>query len=207
MSGALRVVGDGPLPVYPLRLGQTATRLDRMQIHVHRLIGSAWLSRSTHEERGAALSLWAHSTGTQDPAGTLPDDDRELARLAEFGVDIEGWRRCRAGALHGWARVRVLREGGEPGPVRLAHPLMTEVACAMIEMLDAGAQRKADDLARKRRGRLREQMVKVGASKMAERWESVDAVMAWLVARGLSFSAGNVREACEAVSVEADGAA
>lgn len=203
MTGVLRVVGEAAPEVYPLRLGQTATRLDRMQIHVHRLIGSAWLSRSTHEERGAALSLWAHCCATQDPAGTLPDDDRELARLAEFGIDVEGWRRCRAGALHGWRRVRVLTATGEPGPLRLAHPLMTEVAASMVETLQKGALAKADDLARKRRGRLREQMGKVGAKRMAEHWESVEAVMAWLEARGLNFAAANVREACEAVSAKA----
>lgn len=188
------------LPVYPLRLGQTATRLDRLAIGVHRIIGSRWLALAAPEEVGHALILWCHSTGTQNPAGTLPDDDMELARLAGLGRDVETWRRRRAGALHGWRPVRVLQADGGEGPVRLAHPVMTEAAVAMVATLEKGAQAKADDLARKRRGRLREQMAKVGAGRMAADFERVDQVHLWLEARGMNFAAANVRAAVEAVS-------
>ena len=47
-----------------------------------------------------------HRANTQSwdqmPAGSLPDDDIELARLADFGRDLKGWRKIKPMALHGW---------------------------------------------------------------------------------------------------------
>jgi hypothetical protein len=58
----------------------------------------------------------------------LPDDDVQLARLAELGRDVKSWKKLREHALHGWVRC-------DDG--RLYHPVIAEMAMA------AWAKRKA----------------------------------------------------------------
>lgn len=68
-----------------------------------RLFGSSFHARSSDAEWRAGVTLWMKSWD-QVPAGTLPDDDIDLCRLAEFGRDMKGWAKVRAGALHGWCK-------------------------------------------------------------------------------------------------------
>jgi CHAD domain-containing protein len=68
----------------------------------------------------------------QVPAGSLPDNEIELARLAEFGRDIESWRHVAAIATRGWIKCS---DG------RLYHPVMCEKALA--GWLKKLAQRKS----------------------------------------------------------------
>src|SRR5690606_6486157 len=81
----------------------------------------------------AGLILWLKSYH-QVPAASLPDDDVALARLAEFGRDVRGWKKVRDVALRGW----VLCDDG-----RLYHPVVAEKALvAWIGML--GKRRFSD---------------------------------------------------------------
>lgn len=66
-----------------------------------RLFGSTFHARASDSEWRAGVTLWLKSWD-QVPAGTLPDDDIDLCRLAELGRDLKTWRKLRAGALHGW---------------------------------------------------------------------------------------------------------
>lgn len=66
-----------------------------------RLFGSAFHARATDAEWRAGVTLWLKAQD-QVPAGSLPDDDVDLCRLAELGRDLKTWRKLRAGALHGW---------------------------------------------------------------------------------------------------------
>lgn len=66
-----------------------------------RLFGSAFHARSTDAEWRAGVTLWLKAQD-QTPAGSLPDDDIELSRLAELGRDLRTWRKVKKGALHGW---------------------------------------------------------------------------------------------------------
>lgn len=68
-----------------------------------RLFGSAFHARATDAEWRAGFTLWLRSWD-QVPAGTLPDDDIDLCRLAELGRDLKTWRKVKSGALHGWFR-------------------------------------------------------------------------------------------------------
>lgn len=72
-------------------------------IYRARLFGSAFHARATDSEWRAGVTLWLRSQD-QVPAGSLPDDDLELCRLAELGRDIKAWRKLKAGALHGWVK-------------------------------------------------------------------------------------------------------
>lgn len=81
-----------------------------------RLFGSSFHARATDSEWRAGVTLWLKSWD-QVPAGSLPDDDIELCRLAELARDLKQWRKVRAGALRGWA----LATDG-----RLYHPVVAE---------------------------------------------------------------------------------
>ena len=85
-------------------------------IYRARLFGSAFHARATDAEWRAGFTLWLKSQD-QVPAGSLPDDDIELCRLAELGRDMRTWKKLRAGALHGWAKCS---DG------RLYHPVVSE---------------------------------------------------------------------------------
>lgn len=67
-----------------------------------RLFGSTFHSRANDGEWRAGVTLWCKSWD-QVPAGTLPQDDVDLCRLAELGRDARAWKKLRTMALHGWA--------------------------------------------------------------------------------------------------------
>ncbi len=66
-----------------------------------RLFGSKFHATATDAEWRAGVTLWLKSWD-QSPAGSLPNDDVELCRLAELGRDLKAWRKVRDKALHGW---------------------------------------------------------------------------------------------------------
>lgn len=68
-----------------------------------RLFGSSFHARATDAEWRAGVTLWLKSWD-QVPAGTLPDDDIDLCRLAELGRNIKAWLRLRTGAMRGWIK-------------------------------------------------------------------------------------------------------
>jgi hypothetical protein len=63
------------------------------------------------------MTLWLKSWD-QVPAGTLPNDNIDLCRLAELGRDMKAWTKIRKGAMRGWIKCadgrlhhRVVAEG------------------------------------------------------------------------------------------------
>lgn len=81
-----------------------------------RLFGSSFHARANDAEWRAGVTLWLKSWD-QVPAGSLPDDDIELCRLAELARDLKAWKKHKAGAIRGW----VLCSDG-----RLYHPVVAE---------------------------------------------------------------------------------
>lgn len=98
-----------------------------MPLQVQRLRDSRLASRASGDEFRAAVILWCVSWH-QLPAGSLPDDDQDLADFAGYGRTPEEWARVRDGALRGWVKCS---DG------RLYHAVVAE---KVIEAL--GAQRK-----------------------------------------------------------------
>lgn len=88
-----------------------------------RLFGSSFHARATDAEWRAGVTLWLKSWD-QVPAGSLPDDDIELCRLAELARDLKTWKKVRTGALRGW----MLCADG-----RLYHPVVAEGVNNAIE--------------------------------------------------------------------------
>jgi len=85
---------------------------------ISQLFGSRFHAVTNDSEWRAGVTLWLKSFH-QVPAASLPDDDVELARLAELGRDVRTWRKVRSGALHGWIKCS---DG------RLYHPVVAEKA-------------------------------------------------------------------------------
>ena len=116
---------------YPLRFGQTLASNEWIEFHIHKFLTSrfkAYCLRDGEVGRarmGTALILWAECY-RQDPAGSLPDDDVELAQLAGYGADVAAWAAVRGAVLHGW--MTCLCEDEAEGQHRLGHPLIAEIA-------------------------------------------------------------------------------
>lgn len=89
-----------------------------MPIDIVRLFGSRFHAVATDAEWRAGITLWLKSFH-QVPAASIPDDEVELARLAEFGRDLKSWRKVRSVALHGWVKCN---DG------RFYHPVVAEKA-------------------------------------------------------------------------------
>lgn len=103
-----------------------------------RLFGSELYSMMLQNPRAgvAALKLW-WAAWQQCPAGSLPDDERQLALMADFGGQIRVWQRHAGVALHGFVKCS---DG------RLYHPLICEAAREAYE-------RRLKERDRKRRQR------------------------------------------------------
>ncbi len=108
-----------------------------------RLFASPFHSRSSDAEWRAGMTLWLKSWD-QTPAGSLPDDDVELCRLADLGRDLRGWRKIRAGALLDWIKCC---DG------RLYHPVVAESILNAWAGKEAQRQRtaKAREIRRQQR--------------------------------------------------------
>lgn len=68
-----------------------------------RLFGSSFHARVSDAGWRAGVTLWLKSWD-QVPAGSLPDDDIDLCRLAEFGRDMKTWAKVKTEALWGWEK-------------------------------------------------------------------------------------------------------
>lgn len=110
--------------MWPLQRGDTLSNHDWFPFFGHRFLASKFLAMAVMEKRrgdlGTAVILWSEAM-RQDPAGTLPESDIELATLGRFG-SVDEWRAVREGVMYGW--VPVLVEDARTGEVatRLGHP-------------------------------------------------------------------------------------
>lgn len=66
-----------------------------------RLFGSSFHAKVSDAGWRAGVTLWLKSWD-QTPAGTLPEDEVELCRLAELARDLKSWRKVAKEALWGW---------------------------------------------------------------------------------------------------------
>jgi hypothetical protein len=109
-----------PLPEPPVPREADLTHFNDMPLEVRRLRDSAIAAIEDAEAFRCALLLWCASWHRL-PAGSLPNDDVELARLAGMGRDLKGWRKRKTEALRHW---RLFGDG------KLYHPVVTEKVIA-----------------------------------------------------------------------------
>ena len=67
----------------------------------HHLLGSEFHAQASDAAWRAGVTLW-WAAWNQVPAASLPNDDAALARLADLGRDVKGWKKLRDHALHGF---------------------------------------------------------------------------------------------------------
>ncbi len=160
-EGFGEAAGDG-LPIYPLVPGQRLDSRHYVPWYFDRFLTSHFVATVDPAAGFHAIILWSEAL-RQDPAGTLPEDDRELARLAGFGRDVAGWREVREGALYGWSPCLV----GEPGAGqrRLMHRTIAEVAVGQVDAMAKSRAEVEAGVERSRLSRLRELMRRAGCNK------------------------------------------
>ena len=102
-----------------------------------RVFGSTFYDLALRSPRAglAGMKLWWEAY-TQCPAGSLPDDEYALSRMADFGTDMKSWRACRDVALHGFVKCS---DG------RLYHPTIAVIAIKAFDLrVKADKKREAD---------------------------------------------------------------
>jgi uncharacterized protein YdaU (DUF1376 family) len=112
-----------------------------MPLHTERLLDSDMMALSTGEEFKTALRLWCKSWN-QEPAASLPDDDRILAHLA--GKELPAWRKVKSMALRGFVKCA---DG------RLYHPVIAAEAIKAMARREEHQAAKDGDSERKREER------------------------------------------------------
>ncbi|MDT1061888.1 DUF1376 domain-containing protein [Paracoccus sp. CPCC 101403] len=193
------VLGD--FWAYPLRYGDRLQSFDWMPLYVERLLSSRFVASAIYEGRrqdiGTALLLWSASL-KQNPAGTLPDDDIELAQLARFGADVDGWREARDGALYGWRAVHIDDAPPGEGP-RLAHPLIAEIAEEQFRR-KRGRERGREVAAwATMKSRVRSKLREAKHGRIAGNDYAVEQIASWIRDSDLYVTSENVRVAMETV--------
>ena len=113
--------------------------LEYMPLLGHHLFGSEFNARATDADWRAALTLW-WAAWMQVPAGSLPDDDVALCRLADLGRDVKLWRKLKSVALHKFVRCS---DG------RLYHPVLAKQALLAWDKRVKERDRKAQWRAKK----------------------------------------------------------
>lgn len=188
--------------VYPLRHGDRLPNFDWMPLYGDRLLSSRFVARAIQAGRrqdiGTALMLWCAAM-KQNPAGTLPDDDVELAHLAGFGADLDGWRESRAGlALYGWRPVHI--DDAPAGAVaRLGHVLLAEIAEGQFRRKRGRERSREVAQIGMAKSRIRSKLREIKHARLADNGEAVERIADWLRENDLYITAENVRVAVDDV--------
>lgn len=194
---------DSDFWVYPLRWGETLATHEWVEWHIHRFLTSRFLAYTVAEGRRAegftAMVLWSEAF-RQDPAGTLPDDDVQLAGLARYGADLAGWRAARAGALYGWSRCHVDGEATDGVP-RLGHRFLAEIAGRMNRRKLSRDQGRRGAAIAVRHSRIRKKLQHMGFKMLATQPDAVTRIDGFLGDANLWISDDNLRAALDAIGV------
>ncbi len=136
----------------------------------------------------------------ETPIGTLPCDDEALAFLLR--IPVSRWRDLNSrvvSPLHGWHRVQC-----DNGQVRLAHPVVTEIAMTALGSKKRNDAKNADDRMRKRLGTIAGHLVNSipGGAQIAKSDDRLNDISDWIEGAypGGSATLKRVREALNDLS-------
>jgi len=130
---------DAPPPLVPAEVD--LRDFHEFPLQFERLFASDTWIICNPEEKVAALRLWCKSWH-QEPAGSLPMNDRLLANLAGYGEAIPAWIKVKDHAMLGWTQCS---DG------RFYHPVVGEIALAKWDKKKHKRAENARDRERKRR--------------------------------------------------------
>ncbi len=132
---------EKPLAIVPLVPAEVDLRgMAFMPLDVARLLDSDLFALSTGEEFKTALALWCKSW-QQQPAASLPNDDRILAHLSGAGTR---WKKVRPMALRGWTLC---------SDDRYYHPVIAEKAMSAWRERAEYRDKRENEAERQRRHR------------------------------------------------------
>lgn len=173
----IRAVETSEIPAYPIEAGLRLESHYFINFHFNRWLTSDFRLLASDAVRAWAFDLFCVAQN-QAPVGTLPMDETLQARL--LGVDLSRWRELCAlqiSPLYNWSPCLC---GDE---VRLAHPVVTEIALDATKKRSAYLAKREADQERKRRLRLAEQIREAGGhSNLCENPAYVSRLDEWLVA-------------------------
>lgn len=173
----IKLVETGDLPDYPPDLIDARMTSDYFTVFWH----DRWLNSELHltaplDVQGAALNLFFVAR-KQNPVGSLPDNDKMLAKLLH--VDLSLWQELRGRAvspLRNWSRYRA----GEK--IVLGHPVVIAVAQDALNRREAREAANNEKATTMRLNRLREAMLGIKCAKAVVRDDVlVERIDAWLL--------------------------
>lgn len=187
---------------YPLKHGDRLPNFDWMPLYGEQLLSSRFVAKAIQSDRrqdiGTAVLLWCAAM-KQNPAGTLPDDDIELARLAGFGADLDGWSEARAGlALYGWSATHI--DDAPVGAVaRLGHALLSEIAEGQFRRKRGRERSREVAQWGMQKSRVRAKLREIKHARIADNGDAVERIAEWLRDSELYITTDNVRVAMEEI--------
>jgi hypothetical protein len=196
----LRPVDDAELPEYPI---SASDRLDShffLQWNLKRWRASEFRRKADPEVGWYGMQLFMIAQD-ETPVGTLPNDHEQLAY--ELRLPLEVFRKLldrSPSPLHKWGKV--ICDNGE---IRLAHPVVTEVAVQAVGSKRKNAEKNAEDRMRKRLNTIKDALLNKipGGSRAAQSTDSLNRISDWIAVAypGGSCTEKRVREAWEAISM------
>lgn len=195
-TGSIRAVDTGAIPDYPEHL--LDERLEShffVTFHYRRWLTSATRLLCDDDVKGHILDLFFIAQD-QTPIGTLPTDDRLLAKL--MNMDLAKWQQLATRTvppLHNWTPCLCR------GVIRLMHPVVLELAEDAVSKRRANALQRAKRAEAKAFSDLRHRMIAAGSTRMADNPAVVEQVHEWLKENCLgNRTPARVKEAMEAIS-------
>ncbi|WP_172332645.1 hypothetical protein [Mangrovicoccus sp. HB161399] len=191
--------GGAIVHLWPLKKGETLSSHDWFPFYGHRFLGSEFMAAALmdgrREDIGTAVILWTEAM-RQDPAGTLPASDVQLASLARF-PSVEAWRKVRAHVLHGWSEVLVEDVVSGGTVTRLGHLSLVQDIVEDMYRRKRGrdAARSAASLA-VTKTRIRKKLAAIGvAEHIAQDSRVIDDLAEHFRRHSLYVTEDNVRDA------------
>lgn len=123
-------MGELPAPLVPPEVNMGGN--DWFPLYHRRLRKSRWWRIASDTARSRNVDLWCHAF-EETPAGSLPDDDLELAEAAGFGRDIAAFQAIKVDIMAPWT---LCRDG------RWYHPSLCEV---VLEAWGRTSERRRKD--------------------------------------------------------------
>lgn len=156
----VRLVDSSDLYDYPIPTDERLEGHFYMNWHFDWWLNSEFKLLADKEVRAVGFDLFNVSQ-KQNPVGTLPLDERLLARLV--GETLEEWRRLMErpiGPLYGWQQCRC-----DNGHVRLYHSVVLKVALNALGLREGRLAKREAERERKRLDALPDKMLRSGAPK------------------------------------------
>lgn len=134
-------MNDRPEPLVPAEVD--LRDYDYMPLYGDRLFNSDTWALCDADEKIAALRLWWRAWH-EEPAGSLPNNDRLLAERAGYGVAVKAFLAVKKNAMRGWI---------ECSDGRLYHPVVAAIAVDVWRTKRRKGDQNAAERERKRRKR------------------------------------------------------